>query len=271
MIKDLLIVTDAFGEAAGAYALSLAREVGAAAGCVYIQPDGDEADLADLPYGVAMSAREAAQEVVGEAAEDLAFAARTADVPMERETLSGTVGDIRSRLLDRARLADVVVVEQADPGGGKPADAYIEDLLLKAGRPVLAVPACWNRPARFKTITVAWDGSASAARALSDALPLLRRADRVRVLTVQTEAAAGICEGGPRLVKHLGRHGVAADYRAIVSRNTVTETLLAEIEQTGADLHVMGAYGHSRLREAILGGASRGVLRRMTAPTLMAH
>jgi len=271
MIKDLLIVTDAFGVAAGPYALSLAREVGAAAGCLYIQPDGDEADLADLSYGVALSAREAAQEVVWEAAEELAFAVRTANMPMERETLSGRAGDIRSRLLDRARLSDVVVVEQADPTGGKPAGAYIEDLLLRAGRPVLVVPSNWNRPAQFKTVTVAWDGSASAARALSDALPFLRRADRVHVLTVDTEAAAGVSEDGHRLVKHLARHGIAADYRAIVSRTTVTESLLAEIEQTGADLLVMGAYGHSRLREAILGGVSRGALRRITAPTLMAH
>lgn len=271
MIKDLLIVTDAFGEAAGAYGLSLAQEVGAAAECLYILENGDGSDSADLPYDLAVSVQEAVRQVVREAAENPAVDVRVAVEPMERETLSGSPSDIRSRLLNRARVADLVVVQQADPGGGKPADAFIEDLLLRAGRPVLMVPARWTRPARFRTAMVAWDGSASAARALSDSLPLLSRADHVRVLTVQTEAAAGVGEGGPRLVKHLGHHGIEADYRAIVSRNTVTETLLAEIEQTDADLLVMGAYGHSRLREAILGGVSRGALRRITAPTLMAH
>ncbi|WP_345819240.1 universal stress protein [Methylobacterium fujisawaense] len=272
MIKDLLIVADAVGEAAGPYALSLAREVGAAAGCLYLQPEGgDEAPLAELPYGFALSAREAALAVVRDAADDPSYAARTADVPMEMETLSGSAGDIRSRLLDRARLADLIVVERADPGRDKPADAYIEDLLLGAGRPILVVPARWGRPARFGAVTVAWDGSAAAARALADALPLLSRAERVRVLTVQTEAVAGVSEGGARVVKHLGRHGIAADYRAIISGTTVGETLLAEVAQAGVDLLVMGAYGHSRLREVFLGGASRDLLRRITVPTLMAH
>lgn len=273
MIKDLLIVTDAVGEAAGPYALSLAREVGAAAGCLCIQPDGggDEAALAELPYDFVASTREAAVEAARDVADDLAYAARTANVPMEMETLCGSAGEIRSRLLDRARMSDLVVVEQADPGRDKPTDAYTEDLLLGAGRPMLVVPARWTRPARFGAVTVAWDGSASAARALSDALPLLSRANRVRVLTVQTEAVSGVSEGGPRLVKHLGRHGIAADYRAIFSGTSVTETLLAEVAQAGSDLLVMGAYGHSRLREAFLGGASRDALRRITAPTLMAH
>uniref|UniRef100_UPI0005B8BBDF universal stress protein n=1 Tax=Methylobacterium sp. B1 TaxID=91459 RepID=UPI0005B8BBDF len=148
---------------------------------------------------------------------------------------------------------------------------YIEDLLLGAGRPILVVPARWGRPARFGAVTVAWDGSAAAARALADALPLLSRAERVRILTVQTEAVAGVSEGGARVVKHLGRHGIAADYRAIISGTTVGETLLAEVAQAGVDLFVMGAYGHSRLREVFLGGASRDLLRRITVPTLMAH
>ncbi|MGH1588058.1 universal stress protein [Methylobacterium phyllosphaerae] len=272
MIKDLLIVADAVGEAAGPYALSLAREVGAAAGCLCLQPaGGDETFLAELPYGFAVSAREAALAVVRDAADDLSEAARSADVPMEIEALGGRTGDIRSRLLDRARIADLIVVEQADPGRDKPADAYIEDLLLGAGRPILVVPARWTRPARFSAVTVAWDGSASAARALADALPLLSRAERVHVLTVQTDAVSGVSEGGARVVKHLGRHGITADYRAIISDTTVTETLLAEVAQGGADLLVMGAYGHSRLREAFLGGASRELLRTMSAPTLMAH
>ncbi|MGH1570382.1 universal stress protein [Methylobacterium sp. P31] len=273
MIKDLLVVTDTVGEAAGPYALSLAREVGAATGCLCIQPDSgeDETTLAELPYDFVVSAREAALEATRDAADNLAYAAKAAGVPTETETLCGGATDIRSRLLDRARMSDLVVIEQADPGRDKPTDAYLEDLLVGAGRPILVVPARWARPARFGAVTVAWDGSASAARALSDALPLLSRANRVRVLTVQTEAVSGVSEGGPRLVKHLGRHGITADYRAIFSDTSVTETLLAEVAQAGADLLVMGAFGHSRLREALLGGASRDALRGITAPTLMAH
>ncbi|MGT2478100.1 universal stress protein [Methylobacterium oryzae CBMB20] len=163
------------------------------------------------------------------------------------------------------------MIEQAEPGGDKPTDAYIEDLLLEAGRPILVVPARWARPARFGSVTVAWDGSASAASGAGGcAAPPLPR-DPVRVLTVETEAVAGVSEGGPRVVKHLGRHGIAADYRAIFSGTSVAETLLVEVAQAGADLLVMGAFGHSRLREALLGGASRDALRTITAPILMAH
>jgi nucleotide-binding universal stress UspA family protein len=273
MIKDVLIVVDAVGDAAGRYGVSLAKELGATASCLCIEPEGGLGDLAlaEIRYDLVVSARDEALRTVQEAAENLAYAARTADVPAEMEMLRGEPGRVRARLLDRARTHDLVIVEQAGPRHRSPANAFVDDLLCGSGRPVIVVPTCWSEPARLDTVTVAWDGSAPAARALADALPLLARAHRVSILTVQTEAVAGVSEGGDRLIRHLARHGIDADYRAAFSSISVVGHLLDEVAQSGSDLLVMGAYSHSRLREALLGGASRDALRQTGVPVLMSH
>lgn len=273
MVKDLLIVADAVGRAAGAYGLSLARQLGASAACLCVQPGGGLGDMAfaEVRYDLVVSARDEALQTVREAAENMAYAARAADVPVETETLRGESSVLRAHLLDRARTHDLVIIEQAGPRRERPADAFVDDILLGSGRPTVVVPTGWTAPARIDTVTVAWDGSAAAARALADALPLLVRALRVEVVTVQTEAVAGVSEGGGRLIGHLARHGVDADYRAIVSGVSVVGSLLSEVAQSGSDLLVMGAYGHSRLRETLLGGASRDALRQTGVPVLMSH
>ena len=224
-----------------------------------------------MRYDLVVSAHDEALRTVQEAAENLAYAARTADVRAEMETLRGEPGLVRAHLLDRARTYDLVVVEQAGPRRERPADAYIDDILLGSGRPTLVVPTGWTEPARLDAVTVAWDGSAAAARALADALPLLVRARSVGIVTVQTEAVAGVSESGDRLIRHLARHGIDADYRATFSSVSVVGHLLDAVAQAGSDLLVMGAYGHSRLREALLGGASRDALRQTGVPVLMSH
>lgn len=273
MIKDLLIVVDAVGEAAGPYGVSLAKDLGATATCLCIQPEGGLGDLAlaEVRYDLVVSARDEALQTAQEAAENLAYAARMADVPAETDTLRGEPSFVRAHLLDRARMHDLVVVEQASPRWERPADMVVDTLLLASGRPTLVVPTGWTQPARLEAVTVAWDGSAPAARALSDALPLLARARRVSLVTIQTEAVADVSEGGDRLIRHLARHGINADYRATFGSISVVGSLLAAVAQSGSDLLVMGAYGHSRLREAFLGGASREALRQTGVPLLMAH
>ncbi|MEE7490802.1 universal stress protein UspA [Methylobacterium oryzae] len=270
MIRDLLIVADAVGEAAGPYGVALAKHLGAATSCLCLQPE-DDRGLAEVRFDLVVSARDEALRTVREAAENLAYAARAAEVPAETETIHGGPDVLRAQLLARARMHDLVVVEQPSRRRDRPADAYVEDILLGAGRPTLVVPTGWIEPARLDAVTVAWDGSAAAARALGDALPLLKRARRVGIVTVQTEAVAGVGEGGDRLVRHLARHGVEADYRTTFSSVTVVGHLIAEVAQAGSDLLVMGAYGHSRLREAFLGGASRDALRQSGVPVLMSH
>jgi len=117
---------------------------------------------------------------------------------------------------------------------------------------------------------VAWDGSAPAARALGDAMPMLARARRVEVVVVD-DGPDGDTIPGSDAQRHLKRHGIEAGLRRLTGTRDVADTLLSQASDTGADLLVMGGYGHSRFREFILGGATEGVLASMTLPVLMAH
>jgi nucleotide-binding universal stress UspA family protein len=126
-------------------------------------------------------------------------------------------------------------------------------------------------PAR---VLIAWDGSREASRAVPDALPLLRLAEEVVVLIV--DAAKLGPRFGPRpgvgILTHLGRHEVVARVKAVESGGAaIAGLILAQAAEESADLVVMGGYGHSRLREMILGGATRHMLERMSMPVLFAH
>jgi nucleotide-binding universal stress UspA family protein len=144
-------------------------------------------------------------------------------------------------------------------------------LLLRSGRPALIVPYFYSKEPNFETITVAWDGSVPAARALADSIPLLRRASRVSIVKVLVDEPYDTDEAASRLVQHLVRHGVDAQFRGLPSSVAVAETLLSDLADSGSDLLVMGAYGHSRLREVVLGGATRTILNSMTVPVFMSH
>jgi nucleotide-binding universal stress UspA family protein len=118
-------------------------------------------------------------------------------------------------------------------------------------------------------IAVAWDGSREAARAVRAALPILRKAAKVEIMTAQYGSVAA---KPSELARYLGRHGVEARTWAFTpGRDPVGKELMIQCAESGADMLVMGAYGHSRFREMVLGGATRGVVAGATLPVLMAH
>lgn len=186
-----------------------------------------------------------------------------------------------------ARYADLVVIGQYDPGQ-QPATvmsdfpAYV---VMHSGRPVLIMPhspsAAGVTPATPRSVVISWNGGKEASRAVTAALPLLKRAGKVliAVFDPDPETLAAGEEPGVSLATYLARHGVKA---AISVRHSerhgsfkrpgdIGEALLALGAEHGADLLIMGAYGHSRFRETILGGVTRTVLQHMTIPVLMAH
>jgi nucleotide-binding universal stress UspA family protein len=121
-------------------------------------------------------------------------------------------------------------------------------------------------------VMVCWDGSRSAARAVGDALPFLLRAEKVEVVLVASEPGKSDEIPGADIAHHLARHGLKVELKRIVAVDVdVTNTLLSHAADVGSDLLVMGGYGHSRLREFVLGGVTRGILASMTLPTLMSH
>jgi nucleotide-binding universal stress UspA family protein len=174
-----------------------------------------------------------------------------------------------------ARYADLLVVGQADPddaAGGR--DDLPEAMAFATGRPVLVVPKIGALAPVGKTVMMCWNASRESARAAADALPFLRAAEKVIVLVVDHEASADVHgqEPGADVALWLARHGVnVIVQRDMAADAKVGETILSRAADCDADLIVMGIYGHSRLREFILGGASRTLLESMTVPVLMSH
>jgi nucleotide-binding universal stress UspA family protein len=172
----------------------------------------------------------------------------------------------------QARYADLVILGQVDPEAPAPSSVVPAEVVLSSGRPALIVPYVLRSQSVARRVFVAWNASREAARAVADALPLLQDAEAVVVVSINAKLGVESEQPASDLAHHLARHGVKAEATAIVAKDpTVGAVLLARAADFGADLIVMGAYGHSRSRELLLGGATRHILRHMTIPLLMAH
>lgn len=175
----------------------------------------------------------------------------------------------------QARYCDLVVLSQSDrdnPAPGLRAD-FPEYVLLNGGRPVLIVPANTTVGAIGRKILVAWNGSIEATRAIASALGMLRRASQVDVVVLNPEIE-GDLHGevpGADIALYLARHNIRVDTRSLSGVADVGEALLSLAADAGSDLLVMGGYGRSRLREILLGGATRTVLASARLPVWMAH
>ncbi len=183
--------------------------------------------------------------------------------------------DPASAVIEHGRAADLIVASQADPDWEMSGffDAP-ERLALESGRPVLVVPYAGRFGEIGKRVMVAWSGKREGARAVFDALPLLKAADAVTLLCVVGKDADGESGQlpGAEIAASLARHGVKVTVRkSIADEIGVADEILARLADEGSDLLVMGAYGHSRLREMVFGGVTRHILRHMTVPTLMSH
>jgi nucleotide-binding universal stress UspA family protein len=174
-----------------------------------------------------------------------------------------------------ARYADLTVLGQVDPDEEALTDeALPEQVAMGAGRPVLVLPYTYREEAIGRRVVIAWDASREATRAINDALPLLDRAGEVEVVTINPgEGAADHGEEpGADIALHLARHGVTVGTEHLTVRDIgIADALLSHLSDRGADLLVMGAYAHSRVRELVLGGVTREILGHMTVPVLMSH
>jgi nucleotide-binding universal stress UspA family protein len=179
-------------------------------------------------------------------------------------------GNPVERLIEQSALADVVVLSQPHHhrGGRSPAP-IIGDVVIHARCPVLMVPQGRQLVALDRPALVAWNGSAEAAHAMGLALPMLRRASGVHLVEVSDDVP-----GVPasEAAQFLSRHGIAADVHDWPAKNRrVSVALLHAASELGAAYLVMGAYGHSRLRETVLGGVTRELIASSNVPLLMAH
>lgn len=180
-----------------------------------------------------------------------------------------------AKLDESLRYTDLAVLGQHNPDDGSDTNrGLIDRLVLSAGRPCLVIPYIGAHETIGQRVLVAWNARREAVRAVNDALPILQQAASVVVLAANPPAgdagegdipSADICH-------HLARHGVQAEARSAISTDIdVGNLLLSSASDLGADLIVMGAYGHSRLRETVLGGVTRHLLHHMTVPVFISH
>ncbi len=175
-----------------------------------------------------------------------------------------------------ARYADLTIVGQIDPEELLPRSEYKipERVALGSGCPVLVVPNAGTFATLGRKVLIAWNASAQSARAVRDALPLLKRAESVTILTLIRDSLprANDDRPGARIAAYLAHHGVHTKSRELVAHDlAVGDMILSQAADEDADLIVMGAYGHPRVSELVLGGATQTMFRRMTVPILMSH
>lgn len=232
-------------------------------------------DLAEEQAGQAHAAAETVVERFRRKAE-------RAGIRYETRIARTRMNAVAERIALHARYADLAILGQVDPddppAGGS---GLVEHVLLACGRPVLVIPyigapgqGTREGVAFGRDVAVAWDAGREATRAVNDALPVLERARRVTVLAVNPAhwSSQHGEEAGADIALHLSRHDVDVGVRQLETGDLgPAATLLAQISDEFNDLLVMGGYGHSRMREIVLGGATRHVLEQMTVPVLMSH
>ena len=172
-----------------------------------------------------------------------------------------------------ARYADLVLLGQPESDArGEYESGTAEDVIMSSGRPGLVVPYIGAGKTIGRRPMVAWNGGREAARAINDAMPVLETADRVSVIVVNPGQGDHGEEPGADIALHLARHGIKVEAQHLEIRDmSAADAILSRIADQDIDLLIMGAYGHSRVREWVLGGVTRQILAQMTVPALMSH
>lgn len=276
MIKDIVVNLSpgAARDVAAHYAVSIAEACGAHVVGIAFAYDpvlpasvmgGISADVFDVQ-------RRENEKMAYAVIEQFESAAKRAGVSAESQMLTATIAGAADMFAALARRFDLAVVPQVTPDTIAPDELLMEAALFESGRPLVVVPYIQKDPIKLDRVICCWDGSRTAARAIGDAMPLLRKSKAVDLVIVgkgkmNEKELTGADMGG-----HLARHGLKVDVKRIPAADVdVANVVLSYAADSGAEFIVMGGYGHSRLREYILGGATRGILGSMTVPVLMSH
>jgi nucleotide-binding universal stress UspA family protein len=275
MIKDI-IVNLGLGahDPAGEFAISVADAFEAhvlGVGFVY-DPVIPGAVMGGIPAQFIESQRADSEKAASAAIARFEQVAKRVGVSYESLSVNASVAGAADRLGQLARRFDLAIVGQPNRDKDEPAEVVDEGVLFESGRPVIFVPYIQKAALKLDRVMVCWDGSRAAARAIADSLPFLHKSKQVEIVIVAGKGFKTDEAPGADLAKHLARHELQVVLKRITSPDIdVSSTILSYAADTSADMIVMGGYGHSRLREFILGGATRGILESMTVPVLMSH
>jgi len=277
MLKDLLVHIPSERQVRpvvdGAVSLALSRKARLHAVSV-----GYESASIGVPIGAGAAVaavfemeHERAQQAADAALSVFDAEARHAGIAYTAKPITGALYDTAAQIGAMARLSDLTIMLQPDYERDTFDNTLPVDVLFQSGGPVLFVPLTHKGPLGFKRIGIAWDGGRLAARALRDAAPFLKDAQEIAIISVNESSKSGNPTAAD-LAVHLTRRGLPAKIeRASADAVDIQPTIVSIAADTGLELIVMGAYGHSRLQEWLLGGVTRGMLRSMTVPTLMSH
>jgi nucleotide-binding universal stress UspA family protein len=274
MIKDIVVnlsVTKGGGPA-GDYAVSIASMLSAhLAGVAFVyDPIVPVSATGYIPAEV-IERQQADNEADAKSAIDrFAQATGRAGLSAEPLTITASLAGASQQFGRIARRFDLAVVGQAEPEIGAIENIIAETTLFESGRPMIMVPYIQKGLLKLNKVMVCWDGSRQAARAIGDAMPLLAKAGRVEIVIIANDPGKQDEIEGVDMGQHLARHGLKVEVQRIPGVD-VADALLSHAADSGADFMVMGGYGHSRLREFVLGGVTRTIFHSMTVPTLMAH
>ena len=275
MLKDI-VVNLGLGahDPAGQYAISLADAFEAhVLGVAFsFEPVIPGIVMGGIPPEFIESQRAESDKRARAAVARFEHAAKLAGVSAETRIISASISGAASELGRLARRFDMVVVGQAEGDKAMPDEVVDEGVLFESGRPVIFVPYIQKIGLKLDRVMVCWDGSRAATRAVADSIPLLQKAKMVEIVLVTTKGFKADEAPGADLAKHLARHGLDVNLKRITSPDIdVASTILSYVADSSADMIVMGGYGHSRLREFVLGGVTRSILETMTVPAFMSH
>lgn len=271
--KDILVAVPNGSEAdaGGDYALSMGRALEAHVTAVTfaLEPSISFPAFGDLPAKLLRQHREAALKEAKVVATRFDEAARRVGVRAVHAIKPATVSQAASTLGDLARTFDLTILAQSQPGIGHFGDLFAEAALFHSGRPVVIVPTRHRSEFSLERVLIAWDGSLHAARAVASAMPFISLAAEIGVVIVREERKASRVDAS-ELLRHLQQHGLLA---TVSTRDEVDipTTIAMEAEAWRASVLIMGAYGHSRIREMAFGGVTRFMLTAARIPTVMVH
>jgi nucleotide-binding universal stress UspA family protein len=229
--------------------------------------------IASEAAAVVMSAQyETSVEQAASVLDQFEITARRLGIPHDaRSTFNVSYAATRI-VTEMSRLYDLNIVAQPDRSNPSQADFLSEAVLFGSGRPVLMVPYITRAPIKTDRVLICWDGGVPAARAVHDAMPFLRKAKTIDVVAVNEKEDDAGDVSSAALASHLARRDLAATtYRLKADVPNIHNAILSLAADNDTDLIVMGGYGHSRLREFILGGTTRGMFETLTVPALISH
>lgn len=274
-IKDLLVGIyrdDSSASSAFLYGLSLARQADAHLSVCALSPEMavTHAYISEVATRLVEEENRRLRGIAQNLAEQARKDAASQGVACETEILHAHYGALAAAFARKARLHELTIFDAESDAIGL-SRGFLEEALFNSGTPLIIVPKGVDT-FQLKNVIVAWDGSAKASRAVNDALPFLRAAKQVEIVTISGEKDISKSVSGAELAPHLARHGINCTVKELAAQNgDVGGTLRTQASYFRADLIVMGAFVHSRLRQLVLGGATHAMLKNSKVPLFLSY